>query len=129
MSRPNFLNVGLDQNGQFIPLNYEHIGTTLDNVKFDKDWGTLTVSDVRIVWYKKKSAGKAILKGALAAAAVGIASAAAGQVIGRSVGGWAGHIARSAITGAGFAVGSGMIFGAMTGNDFMNIGRDGKLDS
>lgn len=129
MSRPAFLNVGFDQNGQFIPLNYEHISTTLDNVKFDKDWGTLTVSDVRIVWYKKRSVGKALLKGALAAAAVGIASAAAGELVGRSMGGLAGNIARSAITGAGFAVGSGMILGAMTGNDFMNMGRDGKLDS
>jgi len=129
MSRPSFLNVGFDQNGQFIPLTYEHISTTLDNVKFDKDWGTLTISDVRIVWYKKRSVGKAILKGALAAAAVGIASGVAGEIVGRNVGGLAGHIARRAITGAGFAIGSGMILGAMTGNDFMNIGRDGKLES
>lgn len=129
MSRPVFLNVGFDQNGHFIPLNYEHVSTTVDNVKFDKDWGTLTVSDVRIVWYKKRSMGKAILKGALAAAAVGAAGTIAGQVLGRSAGGWAGNIAQRAITGVGFTFGSGLILSAMSGNDFMNLSRDGKLDS
>lgn len=132
MSRPNFLNVGFDQNGQLIPLNYEHVSNTLDNVKFGKDWGTLTVSDVRIVWYKKKSMGKKILKGALVAAAIGaaaIAAGAAGQAIGRSAGDFSGQIIRRAITGAGAAIGTGLILGAMTGKDFMNTDKDGKLES
>ncbi|MEM3586735.1 MAG: zinc ribbon domain-containing protein [Candidatus Jordarchaeaceae archaeon] len=132
MSRPNFLNVGFDQNGQLIPLNYEHVSNTLDNVKFVKDWGTLTVSDVRIVWYKKKSMGKKILKGALVAAAIGaaaIAAGAAGQAIGRGAGDLSGQLIRRAITGAGAAIGTGMLLSAMTGKDFINTDKDGKLES
>lgn len=130
MMRPLFFNVGFDQSGQFVPLAYESVGTKLDNVKFDKDWGTLIVSDVRIVWYKKRAgSGKAILKGALAAAAVGVAGSIAGEVVGRHVGGWAGHLAKHAIRGATYAASSGLVLGSLTGNDFMNFGKDGKLDS
>ncbi|MGQ9721185.1 MAG: zinc ribbon domain-containing protein [Candidatus Jordarchaeum sp.] len=130
MTRPFFLGVGFDQSGQFSPLNYESVGTRLDNVKFDKEWGTLMVSDIRVVWYKKRSgSGKSLLKGALAATALGIAGSVAGDLVGRSVGGWAGRIADHVITSAGYAASSGIIFNAMTGNDFMNFSQDGKLDS
>lgn len=88
------------------------------------------VSDIRVVWYKKRSgSGKSLLKGALAATALGIAGSVAGDLVGRSVGGWAGRIADHVITSAGYAASSGIIFNAMTGNDFMNFSQDGKLDS
>jgi hypothetical protein len=130
MTHPIFLGVGFDQSGQFTPLNYESLATRLDKVKFDKEWGTLLVSDVRIVWYKKRGgSGKSFLKGALAATALGIAGSVAGDVVGGAIGGWAGHIADRAITSAGYAASSGIMFNAMTGNDFMNLSQDGKLDS
>ncbi|MEX2704319.1 MAG: hypothetical protein ACTSUQ_13775 [Candidatus Freyarchaeota archaeon] len=40
-----------DQRGESVPLHYENIGTRLDNVKFEKERGTLVIMDVRIVWY------------------------------------------------------------------------------
>jgi len=130
MALPVFLNVGFDQRGEFVPLHYENIGTRLDNVKFEKERGTLVITDVRIVWYKKRGGGgKSFLKGVLAATAVGIAGSIAGDLVRNAVGGWAGSIADHAITSAGYAATSGIMFNAMSGNDFMNFGKDGKLES
>jgi len=46
-----FLNVSV-QNGQLVPLGHEKIATAIDDVKFEGNSGRLTVSDIRIVWYK-----------------------------------------------------------------------------
>ncbi|MHA1364524.1 MAG: hypothetical protein ACTSP1_18700 [Candidatus Freyarchaeota archaeon] len=57
-------------------------------MKFEKERGTLVITDVRIVWYKKRGGGKSFLKGVLAATAVGIAGSIAGDLVRNAVGGW-----------------------------------------
>lgn len=132
MSRPIFLNVGYDNNGNFIPLQYENVGITIEHVKFEKDSGRLTVSDVRVVWHKDKSRKKEILKEALQVAAVVGAvalAAAAGGSMGRGGRSWAGNAIGNAMTGAAFGLGAGLIFHSMGRNDFENKDKEGKLDS
>jgi RNA polymerase subunit RPABC4/transcription elongation factor Spt4 len=133
MSRPIFLNVGYDNDGNFIPLRYETPGIQIEHVKFEKDTGRLMVSDIRVVWHKEKSRKKEILKEALEVAAVvgtvALAGAAAGRM-GRGIGrGMAGRALGGAMTGLGFGLGAGMMINAMNRNHFENRDKDGNLDS
>ena len=88
-----FLNVSV-QNGQLVPLGYEKIASTIDDVRFEKNTGRLVVSDVRLVWYKmEKPKGGGMFGGFAKAFAVGVAGSVAagaaqrhGGIFGRAVG-------------------------------------------
>jgi predicted RNA-binding Zn-ribbon protein involved in translation (DUF1610 family) len=122
------LNVGT-QNGQFVPLGYEHVATTINDVEFEKKDGYLVVSDIRVVWYKKpKSASGGMLKGFLKAAAVGAAGAAIGGEL-RSRGGFVGNIVGRGVQTATGATATAIAFDAMGRNQVVHRTPDGSAET
>jgi hypothetical protein len=120
------LNVGM-QNGQFVPLGYEHVATTIDDVEFEKKDGYLVISDVRVVWYKKLKSG-GMFKGILKAAAVGAAGAAIGGQL-RSHGGFVGNIVGRGVQTATSAAATAITFDAMHANQLVHRAPDGSAET
>jgi hypothetical protein len=122
------LNVGL-QGEQFVPLGHEQVATRIDEVEFEKEKGHLVVSDIRVVWYKNpKSQKSGILKGILAAAAVGVAGAAIGSEL-RQHGGFVGAIAGRGIQTAATATATAVVFHSLNSNQLVQRGADGSAET
>jgi len=122
------LNVGT-QNGQFVPLGYEHIATTIDDVQFEKSSGYLVVSDIRVVWHKKPRAlSGGMLGGFLKAAAVGAAGAAIGGQL-RSHGGFVGNVVGRGVQTATGATATAIAFNAMRANQLVHRAPDGSAET
>ncbi|MFX1510449.1 MAG: zinc ribbon domain-containing protein [Promethearchaeota archaeon] len=123
-----FLNVSV-QNGQLVPLGYEKIETTIDDVKFEGNSGNLAVSDIRIVWYKlEKQKGGGLLGGFAKAFAVGVAgSVAAGAA--RRHGGFAGRAIGRGISHATHATATAIVLDTISTNQMVARGKGGVAES
>lgn len=123
-----FLNVSV-QNGQLVPLGYENIATAIDEVKFEGKNGRLTVSDVRLVWYKvEKKRGGGLFGGFAKALAVGVAgSVAAGAA--RRHGGFAGRALSRGIRHATHATATAIVVDSLSSNDMIARGQGGDAES
>ncbi|MFX1565375.1 MAG: hypothetical protein ACFFCH_05240 [Promethearchaeota archaeon] len=123
-----FLNVAV-QNGQLVPLGYEKIATTIDDVKFEGNTGHLAVSDIRIVWYKlEKQKGGGLFGGFAKAFAVGVAgSVAAGAA--RRHGGFAGRAIGRGIRTATHATATAIVLDTISTNQMVARGKGGVAES
>lgn len=96
------------------------------DVKFDGEDGSLEVTDVRIVWYKKPSRwGSAKKFGALAGA---VAGAALLEGAGRQMGGIGRSVTRSLARGITYAA-VGTAISSWTADSFYNRDKDGNTES
>jgi hypothetical protein len=96
------------------------------DVKFDGEDGSLEVTDVRIVWYKKPSRwGSAKKFGAIAGA---VAGAALLEGAGRQMGGIGRSVTRSLARGITFAA-VGTAISSWTADSFYNKDKDGNTES
>ena len=95
-------------------------------VKFDKEDGSLELTDIRIVWIKKPSRFGGLKKfGAVAGA---IAASAAVGMIGDSIGGSAGRAVSRAGRHMGYAA-VGMAITSWTMDSYYNKDKDGNTES
>lgn len=96
------------------------------DVKFDNEDGSMEVTDVRLVWFKKPSRwGGAKKFGALAGA---IAGAAILEGVGREVGGIGGRAIRGVGRGIGYAA-VGTAISSWTRDSFYNKDSNGNTES
>lgn len=96
------------------------------DVKFDKEDGSIEVTDVRLVWYKKPSRMGGLKKfGALAGA---VAGAALLEGAGRQMGGIGGRLLRSAGRGIGVAA-VGTAISSWTRDSYLNQDKNGNTES
>ncbi len=123
-----FLNVSI-QNGQLVPLEYENITTTIDEVKFERNTGRLTVSDVRLVWYKfKKPKGRGFFGGFAKAFAVGVAGTVAAETA-RHHGGIIGNAVGRGIRHATHATATAIVIDTLSSNEMVTRGKGGIAES
>ena len=123
-----FLNVSV-QNGQLVPLGHEKIATTIDDVKFEGNTGRLTVSDIRIVWYKlEKPKGGGLFGGFAKALAVGVAGSLAEDAA-RRHGGFAGRALGRGIRHATHATATAIVVDTLSSNDMIARGQGGVAES
>ncbi len=123
-----FLSVSF-QDGQFVPLGYEEVATTIDEVKFEGSNGRLVVSDVRVIWYKvEKPKGRGLLGGFAKAFAVGVAGSVAADTA-RRHGGIFGRAIGRGIRHATYATTSAIMFDTLASKQLVARGEDGKAES
>ena len=107
-------------------MDYEKKMVREKDVKFDNEDGSLEVTDVRIVWYKKPSRwGSAKKFGAFAGA---IAGAAILEGVGREVGGIGGSLMRGASRGLAYAA-VGTAISSWTRDSYLNKDKNGNTES
>ncbi len=123
--RPTFLTVSYSSGG-LDTLGYEKKMVREKDVKFDGEDGSLELTDIRIVWYKKPSKWGGLKKvGAVAGA---LAAAAAVDAIGDSVGGYAGRaISRTGRNMGYLAVGAAI--SSWTMDSYYNRDKNGNTES
>ncbi|MFW9918698.1 MAG: zinc ribbon domain-containing protein [Candidatus Thorarchaeota archaeon] len=123
--RPAFLTVSYSSGG-LDTLGHEKKMVHEKDVKFDGDDGSIELTDIRIVWYKKPSKMGGLKKvGALAGA---LAAAAAIDAVGDSVGGFAGR----AISRTGHRMGYMAVGAAITSwtmDSYYNKDKNGNTES
>ncbi|MHA1964016.1 MAG: zinc-ribbon domain-containing protein [Candidatus Thorarchaeota archaeon] len=123
--RPQFLTVSYSGSG-LTTMNHERKMVREKDVKFDGENGSLEVTDVRIVWYKKPSRwGDAKKFGALAGA---VAGAALLEGAGRQMGGVGGRVTRSLARGITFAA-VGTAISSWTADSYYNKDQNGNTES
>ncbi len=123
-----FLNVAV-QNGQLVPLGYENVSTTVEEVKFEGNNGRLAVSDVRLVWYKfEKPKGGGLFGGFAKALAVGVAGSVAADAA-RRHGGFVGRAVGRGIQHATQATATAIMINTMTTNQMIARGKGGIAES
>ncbi|MBN2229306.1 MAG: zinc ribbon domain-containing protein [Candidatus Thorarchaeota archaeon] len=124
-SRPAFLTVSYS-GGSLDTLGHEKKMVSEKDVKFDGEDGSIELTDIRIVWYKKPSKMGGLKKfGAVAGA---LAAAAAVDAIGDSVGGFAGRaISRTGRSMGYMAVGAAI--SSWTMDSYYNKDKNGNTES
>ncbi len=124
-SRPAFLTVSYSSGG-LDTLGHEKKMVHEKDVKFDGEDGSLELTDIRVVWYKKPSKMGGLKKfGAVAGA---LAAAAAVDAIGDSVGGFAGHAISRVGRNMGYmAVGAAIT--SWTMDSYYNKDKNGNMES
>jgi hypothetical protein len=123
--RPHFLTVSYSDSG-LQTMDYEKRMVREKDVKFDDEDGSIEVTDVRIVWYKKPSRWGGMKKiGGIAGA---IAGAALLEGVGRQVGGIGGSIMRGASRGLTYAA-VGTAISSWTRDSYLNKDKDGNTES
>ncbi len=123
--RPHFLTVAYSDRG-LTTMDYEKKMVREKDVKFDGEDGSLEVTDVRIVWYKKPSRMGGLKKfGAVAGA---IAGAALLEGAGRQMGGLGGRALRAAGRGIGYAA-VGTAISSWTRDSYLNKDNKGNTES
>ncbi|MFW9963458.1 MAG: zinc ribbon domain-containing protein [Candidatus Sifarchaeia archaeon] len=122
--RPQFLTVSYSDSG-LSTMSYERKMVREKDVKFDGEDGSLEVTDVRLVWYKKPSGGGWKKWGALAGA---VAGAALLEGAGRQMGGIGGHVTRSLARGITYAA-VGTAISSWTADSYYNKDKDGNTES
>jgi hypothetical protein len=123
--RPVFLSVSYSGSG-LDTMSYEKRMVREKDVKFDGEDGTLELTDIRLVWYKKPSKWGGLKKvGALAGA---VAGAAIMEGIGREVGGIGGRAIRRAGRGMGYAA-VGLAISSWTRDSYYNKDKNGNTES
>jgi len=96
------------------------------DVKFDGEDGSLELTDVRLVWYKKPSKKSGLKKwGALAGA---VAGAALLEGAGRQMGGIGRHVTRSLARGITYAA-VGTAISSWTAESYYNKDQNGNTES
>lgn len=96
------------------------------DVKFDGEDGSLELTDVRLVWYKKPSKSGGFKKwGAIAGA---VAGAALLEGAGRQMGGVGRHVTRSLARGITYAA-VGTAISSWTADSYYNKDKDGNTES
>jgi len=123
-----FLNVSV-QNGQLVPLGYENVETTVDEVKFEGNNGRLSVSDVRLIWYKiEKPKGGGLFGGFAKALAVGVAGSVAADAA-RRHGGIVGGALGRGIQHATHATATAIVIDTLSTNQMIARGDGGIAES
>ena len=123
--RPQFLTVSYSDSG-LQTMGHERKMVREKDVKFDGEDGSLEVTDVRIVWYKKPSKKGGLKKwGALAGA---VAGAALLEGAGRQMGGIGRHVTRSLARGITYAA-VGTAISSWTADSFYNKDQNGNTES
>jgi predicted amidophosphoribosyltransferase len=123
----DFLNVTI-QNDQLVPLGFEEVATSIDEVKFEGKKGRLVVSDVRVVWYKQEKSKGGLFGGFAKAFAVGVAGSVAadaarrhGGIVGRSVGRGIRHATQATATA--------IVVDSLQSNQMIARGKGGAAES
>ena len=107
-------------------MNYERKMVREKDVKFDGEDGSLELTDVRLVWYKKPSRRGGLKKwGALAGA---VAGAALLEGAGRQMGGIGRHVTRSLARGITYAA-VGTAISSWTADSYYNKDQNGNTES
>jgi hypothetical protein len=123
--RPQFLTVSYSGSG-LNTMSHERKMVREKDVKFDGEDGSLEVTDVRIVWYKKPSKwGGAKKFGALAGA---VAGAALLEGAGRQMGGIGRSVTRSLARGITYAA-VGTAISSWTAESYYNKDQNGNTES
>ena len=123
--RPHFLTVSYSDRG-LQTMDYEKKMIREKDVKFDNEDGSIELTDVRIVWYKKPSRwGSAKKFGAFAGA---LAGAAILEGAGRQIGGIGGRVMRGAARGIGWAA-VGTAISSWSRDSYLNKDKDGNTES
>ncbi len=123
--RPQFLTVSYSDSG-LQTMNHERKMVREKDVKFDGEDGSLELTDVRLVWYKKPSRKGGLKKwGALAGA---VAGAALLEGAGRQMGGVGRHVTRSLARGITYAA-VGTAISSWTADSYYNKDKDGNTES
>jgi len=107
-------------------MNYERKMIREKDVKFDGEDGSLELTDVRLVWYKKPEKKGGFKKwGALAGA---VAGAALLEGVGHQMGGVGRHVTRSLARGITYAA-VGTAISSWTADSYYNKDKDGNTES
>jgi len=107
-------------------MSYERKMVREKDVKFDGEDGSLELTDVRLVWYKKPSKKSGLKKwGALAGA---VAGAALLEGAGHRMGGIGGHVTRSLARGITYAA-VGTAISSWTAESYYNKDQNGNTES
>lgn len=107
-------------------MNHERKMVREKDVKFDGEDGSLELTDVRLVWYKKPSRSGGLKKwGALAGA---VAGAALLEGAGRQMGGVGRHVTRSLARGITYAA-VGTAISSWTAESYYNKDKNGNTES
>jgi hypothetical protein len=107
-------------------MNYERKMVREKDVKFDEEDGSLELTDVRIVWYKKPKKKSGWKKwGAVAGA---VAGAALLEGAGRQMGGIGRSVTRSLARGITYAA-VGTAISSWTADSYYNKDKDGNTES
>jgi len=106
-------------------MNYERKMVREKDVKFDGEDGSLELTDVRLVWYKKPSGGGWKKWGAIAGA---VAGAALLEGAGRQMGGIGRHVTRSLARGITYAA-VGTAISSWTADSYYNKDQNGNTES
>jgi hypothetical protein len=123
--RPAFLSVSYSGSG-LDTMGHEKRMVKEKDVKFDGEDGSLELTDIRLVWYKKPSRWGSLKKvGALAGA---VAGAALMEGIGREVGGIGGRALRRVGRGMGYAA-VGLAITSWTRDSYYNKDEKGNTES
>jgi hypothetical protein len=123
--RPGFLMVTQSGSG-LQTMDYERKMVREKDVKFDGEDGSLELTDVRLVWYKKPKKQSGLRKfGALAGA---VAGAALLEGAGRQMGGIGGRALRSVGRGIGYAA-VGTAVSSWTRDSYYNKDDKGNTES
>ncbi len=123
--RPQFLTVSYSGSG-LDTMKHERRMVREKDVKFDGEDGSMELTDVRIVWYKKPSRwGSAKKFGALAGA---VAGAALLEGAGRQMGGVGRHVTRSLARGITYAA-VGTAISSWTRDSYYNKDENGNTES
>ncbi|MHA1637424.1 MAG: zinc ribbon domain-containing protein [Candidatus Thorarchaeota archaeon] len=125
MSRPGFLTVSYSGSG-LTAMGHEKKMVREKDVKFDKEDGSIELTDIRIVWIKKPSRMGGLKKFGAVAGAIG-ASVAVGM-IGDSIGGHAGRAVSRAGRHMGYAA-VGMAITSWTRDSYYNKDKNGNTES
>ncbi len=123
--RPHFLAVSYSDSG-LKTMDYEKKMVREKDVKFDNEDGSIEVTDVRLVWYKKPSRWGGMK--AIGAVAGAIAGAAILEGAGRQVGGIGGSLLRGASRGLAYAA-VGTAISSWTRDSYLNKDKDGNTES
>ncbi|MFX0107688.1 MAG: zinc ribbon domain-containing protein [Candidatus Hodarchaeota archaeon] len=123
--RPQFLTVTYSDRG-LSTMGHERKMVREKDVKFDGEDGSLELTDVRLVWYKKPSKWGAAKKfGAIAGA---VAGAALLEGAGRQMGGIGGRAVRSLGRGMGYAA-VGVAISSWSRDSYYNKDEKGNTES
>ena len=122
--RPQFLTVSYSDSG-LQTMNYERKMVREKDVKFDGEDGSLELTDVRLVWYKKPSKGGWKKWGAIAGA---VAGAALLEGAGRQMGGIGRSVTRSLARGITYAA-VGTAISSWTADSYYNKDQNGNTES
>ncbi|MFW9786311.1 MAG: zinc ribbon domain-containing protein [Candidatus Thorarchaeota archaeon] len=123
--RPQFLTVSYSGSG-LDTMSHERKMVREKDVKFDGEDGSLELTDIRLVWYKKPSRSGGLKKwGAIAGA---VAGAALLEGAGRKMGGIGRHVTRSLARGITYAA-VGTAISSWGADSYYNRDQNGNTES